>query len=80
MKGKRTLIWTGRPIAALSLPAEEGEALGNWVRRRPKNARAVAPRVGILLEAAVGNPNTVMAHKLGITKQTIGKWRQRLAD
>jgi transposase len=67
---------TGRPIARLSLTAEERASLGNWARR-PKSAQALAQRARIVLEAAAGNSNTVVAHKLRITKQTAGKWRQR---
>jgi transposase len=70
---------TGRPIAPLSLTAEERETLGNWARR-PKSAQALAQRSRIVLEAAAGNSNTVVARKLGITKQTVGKWRQRFVD
>jgi transposase len=70
---------TGRPIAPVSLTAEEREALGNWARR-PKSAQALAQRARIVLEAAAGNSNTVVANQLRITKQTVGKWRQRFID
>ena len=70
---------TGRPIAPLTLSSEERETLGNWARR-PKSAQALAQRARIVLEAAAGNSNTTVAHKLGLTKQTVGKWRQRFVD
>lgn len=70
---------TGRPIAPLSLTGEEREALGNWARR-PKSAQALAQRSRIVLEAAAGNSNTTVARKLGLTKQTVGKWRQRFVE
>ena len=70
---------TGRPIAPLTLRSEERETLGNWARR-PKSAQALAQRSRIVLEAAAGNSNTTAAHKLGLTKQTVGKWRQRFVD
>ena len=70
---------TGRPIAPLTLSSEERETLGNWARR-PKSAQALAQRSRIVLEAAAGNSNTTVAHKLGLTKQTVGKWRQRFVD
>ena len=38
------------------------------------------PRARIVLEATAGNSNTTVAHKLGLTKQTVGKWRQRFVD
>ena len=70
---------TGRPIAPLSVTAEERERLQEWARR-PKTAQALALRSRIVLECAVGQPNTVVAGKLGITHQTVGKWRQRFLE
>src|SRR6516164_11398632 len=67
---------TGRPIARLSLAVEERESLENWARR-PTSAQALAQRARIVLECAAGNPNLVVAGKLGVTYQTVGKWRQR---
>jgi len=31
----------------------------------------------MVLECAAGNSNTAVAHQLGVTHQTVGKWRQR---
>ena len=70
---------TGRPIASVSLTADERETLESWARR-PKSAQALAQRSRIVLESAAGNPNTVVAHKLSIAKQTVGKWRRRFVD
>ena len=70
------LMRTGRPIAPLSLTVEERETLERWARR-PKSAQALAQRSRIVLECAAGQPNTVVARKLGLTHQTVGKWRQR---
>jgi transposase len=70
---------TGRPIAALSLAIEERKSLENWARR-PTSAQALAQRARIVLECAAGNPNLVVARKLRITPQTVGKWRQRFLD
>src|ERR1700723_2559322 len=70
------LMRTGRPIAPLSLTVEELETLGRWARR-PKSAQALAQRSRIVLECAAGQANTVVARKLGLTHQTVGKWRQR---
>ena len=69
----------GRPIAPLSLRVEERETLERWARR-PKSAQALAQRSHIVLECAVGNPNTAVAQKLGVTYQTVGKWRQRFVE
>jgi transposase len=63
----------------LSLAAEERERLESWARR-PTSAQALAQRARIVLECAAGNPNSVAAGKLGITSQTVGKWRQRFLD
>src|ERR1700729_3136321 len=73
------LMRTGRPIAPLSLTVEELETLGRWARR-PKSAQALAQRSRIVLECAAGNPNTAVARKLGLTHQTVGKWRQRFIE
>jgi len=40
-------------------------------------AQALAQRARIVLECAAGNPNMVVAGKLRITPQSVGKWRQR---
>jgi transposase len=70
---------TGRPIAPLSVTGEERERLQEWARR-PKTAQALAQRARIVLECAASQPNTVVAGKLGITHQTVGKWRQRFLE
>jgi len=70
---------TGRPITRLSLTVEERETLERWARR-PKSAQALAQRSRIILECAAVKPNTVAARKLGLTHQTVGKWRQRFVE
>ena len=70
---------TGRPIAPLSVTGEERDRLQEWARR-PKTAQAMAQRARIVLECAVGLTNTVVAGQLGITHQTVGKWRQRFLE
>jgi hypothetical protein len=71
-RGGGMLMRTGRPIAPLSLTVEERETLGRWARR-PKSAQALAQRSRVVLECAAGQPNTVVARKLGLTHQTVGK-------
>jgi len=61
------------------LVSEERETLERWARR-PKSAQALAQRSRIVLECAAGNANTAVAHKLGVTHQTVGKWRQRFLE
>jgi transposase len=66
----------GRPKAELVVTGDERAALERWARR-PKTAQALAQRARIVLVAAAGAPNTAVAKRLGITHQTVGKWRAR---
>ena len=70
---------TGRPIAPLSLAIEERESLERWARR-PKSAQALAQRSRIVLACAGGKSNLAVAKELGLTHQTVGKWRQRFLE
>jgi transposase len=67
---------TGRPVAELVITAEERATLERWARR-PKSAQALAQRSRIVLACAAGMSNTAVAGEVGITKQTVGKWRSR---
>lgn len=67
---------TGRPIPPLTLTPSERETLERWARRA-KTAQAVAQRARLILGCAAGRTNTVVAHELRVTKQTVGKWRSR---
>jgi transposase len=67
---------TGRPTPALVVAQDERETLQNW-SRRPKSAQALALRARMILLCAAGRSNTEVAAELRITKQTVGKWRQR---
>ncbi len=67
---------TGRPIPPLILTMDERETLERWARRA-KTAQAVAQRARLILGCAAGRTNTVVAHELRLTKQTVGKWRHR---
>jgi transposase len=57
----------------------ERETLQNW-SRRPKSAQALALRARMILLCAASRSNTEVAAELHITKQTVGKWRQRFLD
>jgi transposase len=70
---------TGRPMAELVMTGEEEAALERWARR-PKSAQALAMRSKIVLNCAKGKSNTMVAEELGITKQTVGKWRARFLE
>jgi len=70
---------TGRPLAPLELSAVEEAELRSLARRR-KTAQALALRAGIVLACAAGAANQVVAAKLGVTPQTVGKWRARFVE
>jgi transposase len=67
---------TGRPMAGLTVTAEERETLERWARRR-STAQATALRARIVLASAAGRTNTAIARETGVKKQTVGKWRTR---
>jgi transposase len=67
---------TGRPTARVKLTEYEREALQNWARR-PKSAQGLALRARMVLLCAEERTNTEVAAALGVTKQTVGKWRKR---
>ena len=66
----------GPQLQVLELTASETAQLTAWSRRR-KTARALAERALIILGSASGAPNLTVAEALGVTYQTVGKWRQR---
>jgi transposase len=66
----------GLPLAPLEVSEEQREALRRWARR-PKTAQALALRSRIVLRSAQGLPNRQVARELGVTPQTVGKWRSR---
>jgi transposase len=66
----------GRAKALLVLTGEERETLERWARR-PTTAQAVAQRARIVLRCATGQPNQVVARDVGVTRLTVGRWRQR---
>jgi len=67
---------TGRPRKPVILSDEERETLVTWTARR-KTAQALALRARIVLMAADGVNNKSVASQLGITPQTVGRWRAR---
>lgn len=70
---------TGRPKTELVLTGLEREQLERYARR-PKTAQALALRARIVLDSASGAPNTEVAARLGVTVQTVGKWRARFVE
>jgi transposase len=67
---------TGRPLAPLELSVAEEDALRSLAGRRT-TAQALALRARIVLSCAMGERNQDVAAKLGVTPQTVGKWRAR---
>ena len=66
----------GRPLEPLVLTADERITLETWARRRT-TAQALALRARLVLQAADGESNTVIARRERVTKATVGKWRSR---
>jgi hypothetical protein len=63
---------TGRPLASLEVSTAEEEGLRSLAGRR-KTAQALALRARIVLACAAGEANQLVAAKLGVTPQTVGK-------
>jgi transposase len=71
---------TGRPKAPLDLTDEERSVLHRNVARR-KSAQQLVIRSRIVLACAEGKDNKSVAAEVGVTQQTVGKWRARfIAD
>ena len=66
----------GPQLQPLVLTDAEIAQLTAW-SRRPKTARALSERAQIILASAAGAPNLTVAEVVGVTFQTVGKWRQR---
>ena len=64
-----------QPIG-LVLSDEERETLERWARR-PKSAQALASRCRIVLACAEGGNNVDVGARLGVSRHTVGKWRNR---
>ncbi|ANX04017.1 IS630 family transposase [Immundisolibacter cernigliae] len=69
----------GRPLPELTLTAEESNRLVEWARRH-KTSQALAVRARIVLSCAQGMPNLEVASHLRVSKQMVGKWRQRFVE
>ena len=69
----------GRPKARLTIAPSERKRLEAWSRKR-KTAQALALRSRVVLRCASGLQNIDVAQELGVSKQMVGKWRQRFID
>ena len=63
-----------RPVV---LSDEEHRQLACWSRQRRSNGRAFALRARIVLSCREGHSNREVARRVGVTAQTVGKWRAR---
>ena len=64
---------------AIELSADERALLEGWVRRRT-SAQALALRSRIVLAAAEGLTNLEIAERVGVSRPTVTKWRNRFAE
>lgn len=69
----------GRPLSPLSVTDQERTELEELLRRR-RVARADAQRAKVILLAAEGCSNEQIAERVGLSKPTVGKWRQRFLE
>jgi transposase len=67
-----------RRACAISLTDEARATLERWSRSRSTEARLVE-RSRIVLLAAEGRENKDIAAELGVTRATVGRWRDRFA-
>ena len=66
----------GRSKPVLVLTDEERQTLERWTRR-PTTAQALAQRARIVRSCAAGALNQTVAVDIGVTRLTVGRWRQR---
>ena len=66
----------GRPLAPLELTESDREQLASMAHSRSL-PHGLVRRAEIVLLAADGWPNEAVAAAVGVTRATVGKWRQR---
>src|SRR5712692_5635185 len=69
----------GKPAVAIELTAGERAELEGLASRR-RTAQGLARRARIVLAAAAGLENQVIARTVGADENTVGKWRRRFAE
>jgi transposase len=70
---------TVRPPPALALTEAERAALEGWARAG-STRQSLALRARIVLACAAGGAGESVGAALGVTPQTVGKWRSRFAE
>ncbi len=68
-----------RVAPTIQLTREQRKALRRLVNGRRTEVRVVK-RAQIVLAAAQGLENQEIAEELGITRETVGRWRSRFAE
>ena len=68
-----------RIAPVVNLDPETRATLNGWIQA-PSTAQALVLRSRIVLAAAAGNPNQLIASDLGIPQVTVGKWRRSFAE
>ena len=66
----------GRPKRIVELTDAQREELERWTRRAT-TAQSLALRARIVLSCEEGGDDLVVAERLGIDRNTVGKWRRR---
>jgi putative transposase len=69
----------GRPLLPLSLSPNERDILQSMTRSRSL-PHALVQRAQIVLLAAQGQSSTAIAQQLGLSRPTVGLWRQRYLE
>lgn len=69
----------GRAAGSIELTDEQRGVLESWVRASSTEQRLVE-RARIVLLAAEGLTNVEVAARLDLTRQTVGKWRERFRE
>ncbi len=65
--------------AVVELAEEDLQALEGWAATRT-TAQGLATRARIILAAAAGQNNTQIAEQLGVSRQTVRRWRTRFLE
>ena len=66
----------GRPLSPLTVSPDMRGELASMARSRSLPAGLVQ-RARIVLLCAEGLDNTTVAERVGVSRQTVGKWRER---
>jgi transposase len=64
-------------LQPITLSTEEQSQLRNWSRSRRRLGPALPLRARIVLQCHLGRSNREVARHVGVTVQTVCKWRQR---